>query len=186
MTLFYGHKPRLLLNFDNSTLNNSVLVTKPEVSQAFYTILSNNKAFYTVSSHNPFRMYIDISVIDKLTEQQEKNFTINVYRFAIGDNDFHHKVVENDFYRKMAENDSYHLVKSINAGPFEPFYEEYGGDFYYRSIILDEMFPVGMYLLLVILKNLLLGIPLMQLNRLYKSKQNFSIKIFHQYSKGKL
>ncbi|XWV25876.1 hypothetical protein QJ857_gp1205 [Tupanvirus soda lake] len=126
MTLFYGHKPRLLLNFDNSTLNNSIHITTPEVSQAFYAILNNNKAYYTINSENPFRMYIDISIIEKLSVQQEKNFTINVYQLI----------------NKICQ-----LVKSTDINEFKPFYEEYGGDFYYRSIVIDEMFPMGTYLI---------------------------------------
>ena len=104
MTLFYGHKPRIILNLDNSIEANSITVENPEVSQAFYAILRNNNSYFSIYSPNNFKMYLDLSTPSKLSDDQ-KNFYVNIYR---------------------KDNDKLVLFKELHVNDFNFFYEEYG------------------------------------------------------------
>lgn len=126
MTLFYGHKPKLLLNYDNSQISNTILINDPEISQAFYGILHNHVAYYTIEQSKPFEMYLDLSTPTKLDSSINNSFFVNIY---------------------WLNQNNYQLIKKLQARNFTKFYEEYGGDTYYRSIILDEQFNSGNYLI---------------------------------------
>lgn len=126
MTLFYGHKPRILLGIDNSCINNATKIIDPEISQAFYATLRNNVAYYSVNQSENFNMYLDLSVPFKLPSKIENSFRINIYRLI------HNK---------------YHPIDTVKSSIFTPFYEEYGGDTYYQFHIIDALYGKGSYLI---------------------------------------
>ncbi|MEI8091419.1 MAG: hypothetical protein WCG98_04190 [bacterium] len=58
-----AHQPRLVRQQSNSEVN-PVIVTKPEVSQAFYGILSGHADYYQIKMDTGFSLFVSLVVPD--------------------------------------------------------------------------------------------------------------------------
>jgi len=121
MTLFYGHQPRIV--YDNSlSLEHPYKIKNSEISQAFYGELKNYDNYFIIESADNFKLYLQI-----LKPDFEKNsFIIEIYKNG-------------------------QLIKIMDSNNFEwnLFYEEYGGDTYYRGPEFEQMVQKGTYLIRV-------------------------------------
>lgn len=126
MLSLYDHIPYLILDYDNSEINNAIHIVNPEMSQVFYGQLNKHGAYYTISSPNTFRLYMEILVPAKLVKTQIASFKIKIYRL---------------------DNSEWQLVKDISVKKMNPYYEEQMGDTYYQSILINDRMSPGSYLI---------------------------------------
>lgn len=128
MTLFYGHKPRVVLDIDNSKIGNAIQIDNINVSQAFYGKLYNNTSYYYLDEREQFNLYMDISTPYKLTKKQSDSFTIDIYKIS---------------------NKDMSKIYSFNPQTlsWQYFYEEYGGDYYYQTKVTDIVLDSGQYII---------------------------------------
>lgn len=126
MISLYDHVPYLILDYDNSEINNAIHIVEPELGQVFYTQLDKHVAYFTTSSPNTFRLYIEILVPTKLIKTQITSFQVQIYQL---------------------ENSKWQLIKDLPIRKMNPYYEEQMGDTYYQSIIINDRMPPGSYLI---------------------------------------
>lgn len=118
-----AHQPRLVFNEQNS-IENPFIVENPEVSQAFYGELKGEPQYYLINNLESFNLYINI--LSPAIENADKDYSAEVY-------------VNNN------------KIKEINASSVEwtKFYEEFGGDDYWKGPELDSIVGGDSYLIKV-------------------------------------
>ncbi|MFA5992852.1 MAG: hypothetical protein WC796_04050 [Candidatus Pacearchaeota archaeon] len=118
-----AHQPRLV--FDNSSSAQTPFpVYNPEVSQAFYGELKGNPDYYSIDSNSTFQLYLGI--LSPVISNTTINFSAEVY--------FNNN-----------------LIYSLNGNDFNwsVFYEEFGGDNYFKGPEFDRQVIAGSYLVKV-------------------------------------
>lgn len=70
-----AHQPRLERNQSNSE-SNPIAVTKPEISQAFYGILSGHADYYQIKMDTGFSLYVSL-VVPALSGQRT-DFVVDI------------------------------------------------------------------------------------------------------------
>lgn len=101
-----AHQPRIVSG-------NFTSVEKPEVSQAFYGELDGNPHYYQIDSEDPYNLYVSLLVPD--LKGVDKDVSAEIIRI--------HDETHNDF----------HVLLNGTAHNWTRYYEEFGGDYYYRG-----------------------------------------------------
>ena len=115
-----AHQPRLAS--DSSSLENPIVVSNPEISQAFYGDLNGNPAYYKISSKEEFRLYVNLLVPDTPGSGE--------------------KLVSAEI---LDENQN--ILASLDGNNFdwEVFFEPFGGDSYLQGPEFNQTVPAGTY-----------------------------------------
>lgn len=106
ITISSAHQPRIVS--DNFTS-----VEKPEVSQAFYGKLDGNPHYYQIDSEKPYKLYVSLSVPD--IKGIDKDVSAEITR------------IHDDTYNDL------HVLLNGTAHNWTRYYENFGGDYYYRG-----------------------------------------------------
>jgi hypothetical protein len=114
-----AHQPRSVA--DTNSIQNSILVSNPEISQAFYGDLNGTPDYYQVKSDKEFRMYVNILIPDNPGPKQFISVEIT---------DASGKVI---------------AVLDGQNFTWESFYEEFGGDYYLKGPEFNQTMPAGTY-----------------------------------------
>ncbi len=113
-----AHQPRMIEN------QNPIVINNPEVSQAFYEVLSGKSQFYTIDSDAPFTLYVNL-LVPKSSNPYER-YGAKVYQ--------------------ILETEKKQL---INIRPFDKkwtlFHEEFANDDYYQGSEFEQDVPAGQY-----------------------------------------
>jgi hypothetical protein len=110
-----AHQPNYVKN------KSTVFDSEPTISKAYYGELSDQPTIYTINSSSVFDMYVNVLSPD--TQNSFKN-----YIFIIRDS--------NNNIIKNISNDS---------SPWVRWYEDFGGDWYWKGPEFKEQFPAGTY-----------------------------------------
>lgn len=118
-----AHQPRLVAE------PGIIMVKNPEISQAFYSNLIGQPQLFQLSEKEPFNLYLNILAPD--LADSRKDFTVDVFR------------------GKDAVADK--MIYSLDGKIFDwvYFYEEYGGDGYFKGPELRQKVEAGDYLIRV-------------------------------------
>ncbi len=117
-----AHQPRLVND------RPSIVVHKPEISQAFYARLAGDAQTYHIQSAAPFRLYVHLLV--PAIPGSETDYEAAIFRETGGEAEF------------MARLDG-------KPHAWRPFYEPFGGDRYLLGPEYDEEVPAGDYRIVV-------------------------------------
>ena len=119
-----AHQPRLEWAQNNSE-SNPIVVTKPEISQAFYGILSGHADYYQIKMDTGFSLYVSL-VVPALSGQRT------------------------DFVVDMSEGNSA-VYTRLDGRKFQRtwFYEEFAGDQYFQWPEYSRQVPAGTYNIVV-------------------------------------
>ncbi|MCX6823189.1 MAG: hypothetical protein NTX91_04345 [candidate division SR1 bacterium] len=119
-----AHQPRLEWA-KNNTESNPIVVSNPEISQAFYGILSGHADYYQIKMDTGFALYVNIVVPD--LPKQRRDFIVDI--------------------RKESSAVSTRLdgTKFQRSG----FYEEFAGDQYFQGPEFKRQVPAGTYNIMV-------------------------------------
>lgn len=112
--------------------NDIVRVQNPEVSQAFYAVLSGQPQVYEINSDKPFSLYVNILEPKISNATSTKDFSFFVY--------------------KQKENRDPALLE-ILAGPkfqWTEFHERFAGDDYFKGPEFKQEVEAGKYLIKII------------------------------------
>lgn len=115
-----AHQPRLVWD-QATTESNPIIVTNPEVSQAFYGILSGQSDYYQITSDTGFLLYINIVVPD--LSGQRTDFMVDI----------------------SEENIAVYTRLDGTRFLWTGFYEEFAGDKYLRGPEIQKEVPAGTY-----------------------------------------
>jgi hypothetical protein len=121
-----AHQPRIVSGEEIIQIEN------PEVSQAFYGELNGEPAYFEINSIEPFRFYIGILVPD--LEGVKKDISARVYLEEVND--------EKELL--FLDGSNYN---------WEPYYEEFAGDSYYKGPEISKDFGKGKYIIEVFNSN---------------------------------
>ncbi len=113
-----AHQPRLV-----DTENVRVLVTDPEISKAYYDNLTGNPRIYHIDSLKPFELYLQITV--PANTNPHGRYSATLYRI-------------NGTRAHMAE-------LKAGSGTWEPFFEPFGYDNYFRGPEFKQKMAAGTY-----------------------------------------
>lgn len=119
-----AHQPRLVRK-QLSTEANPVIVSNPEISQAFYGILSGQEQYYQIHSDTGFLLYVNIVVPD--LPGQRTDFIVDI----------------------MEGNAAIYTRLDGRRFPRTGFYEEFAGDQYLRGPERERNVPAGTYTIVV-------------------------------------
>jgi len=124
MLLFFGfsfaHQPRIV--FDAShTQENPILVTNPEISQAFYGNLHGQADVYHIQMTSGFLLYVNI-VVPELSGQRT-DFIVDIIK----------------------GNDAVYTRMDGTRAKRTPFYEEFAGDNYLKGPEREQEVSAGEY-----------------------------------------
>jgi len=118
----FAHQPRLVND------RPSIVVRRPEISQAFYARLSGDPQTYHILSEAPLRLYVNILV--PAIPGIETDYEAAIFR-------------ETDGTREL-------LARLDGKGyAWRPFYEPFGGDRYLLGPEYDGQVPAGAYAVVV-------------------------------------
>lgn len=106
ITISSAHQPRIVS--DNFTS-----VENPEVSQAFYGKLDGNPHHYQIDSEKPYKLYVSLSVPS--IQGIDRDVSAEITRMNDG------------------TNNGFHVLLNGTAHNWTRYYEEFGGDYYYRG-----------------------------------------------------
>lgn len=118
----FAHQPRLVGD------RPSIMVSDPEISQAFYARLNGNPQTYYIRSEAPLRLYVNLLVPD--IPGIETDYEAAIFRETDGKEEL------------LARLDG-------KAYAWRPFYEPFGGDRYLLGPEYDEPVPAGSYTVVV-------------------------------------
>ncbi len=116
-----AHQPRLAPS--TAPINNPIIIEKPEISQAFYGQLQGEPVYYMIESPKKFRLYVNILVPDNPGADQLVYARITDYKGK--------------------------TIKELGPGDWEPYFEEFGGDYYLKGPEFNETLPPGKYYIIV-------------------------------------
>ncbi len=120
LPLALGHQPRLTFYGDS----NEIIVKYPEVSQTFYSILRGNPQTYMISSDSDFNLYLNL--LSPAIDGADRDFSAEVYS-------------DNKIIARL-EGKNFTWTK---------FYEEFGGDDYWKGPEYSERASAGNYMVKV-------------------------------------
>lgn len=114
-----AHQPRIV------TGEQTVIIKKPTVSQAFYGTLRGEPAAYQITAENEFTLYVSILVPD--LPEQRRDFIVEVYQVD-----------------DRGENI---LLSTLDGthDAWEPFHEPFVNDNYYQGPESENKVPAGNY-----------------------------------------
>ncbi len=121
----FAHNPRLVWDV-KSTAVSSILIDKPEISQAFYGMLKNNPEYYKIKIEKPSIIYFGLLV------PENNNASIGLSAKMI-------KLNSPDSDIKM--------YLDGNKTSWENYYEEFAGDFYLKGPEETKYLRAGEYLM---------------------------------------
>jgi len=124
LLFFYGSAEAHQPNFINK--EKEVLVSNPEISQAFYGFLDNEPAVYTINSSSPFKLYVGLLTPDVAHP-------------------------ENSLFATITNEDGEELAKldGINNFEWKHWYEEFAGDWYWQGPEFKKEVPAGKYIITI-------------------------------------
>jgi hypothetical protein len=96
-------------------------INNPEISQAFYGELKGNSDYFIINSESDFELYLNILSPD--IKDTRKDFSLKVF----------------------SENDNF----TVDGGDWKLFYEEFGGDSYWRGPEFEKNVSAGDYIIKV-------------------------------------
>lgn len=115
----FAHQPRIVEK-------GKVYVGDPEVSKVYYDELSGGPRIYRLSSEHPWKLYLNVLVP----------------RYANGTGRYDTIVYD------VAKKKNVAALESA-SGPWQPFWEEYGRDWYLRGPELRKDMPAGVFEIVV-------------------------------------
>ncbi len=121
LSLSFAHQPKIILGKD-APLSNPIIVTVPEISKAYYGELSGTPQYYQITSDEPFLLYTGILIPDIIGQQP----------YAVSA-----EVLDSSGKRILFLDGSAH--------EWEPFYEEFGGDWYLDGPEAEKELQPGTY-----------------------------------------
>jgi hypothetical protein len=121
ISMVSAHQPRLEVG-QNATYENAIVVENPEISQAFYGKLSGSPNCYKITSDKPFKLYINILV------PASPGISANLVSAEV----------------LNSSGESILLLNGTDA-QWEPYFEEFGGDYYLKGPEATKNLPSGTY-----------------------------------------
>jgi hypothetical protein len=105
-----AHQPRLETG-TNVSMNNPIVVKKPEISQAFYSTLHGNPDYYKIQSDVPFKLFLNLLVPTS-------------------------PGIQGDFVSAevLDVNGNVLLILNGTNSTWTPMFEEFGGDNYFQVL----------------------------------------------------
>ena len=73
--LAYAHQPRISFG-SRHTFMSPVVIKKPEVSKAYYGILTGEPDYYRIDSRTPYQLYLNILVPDRRDSRLDMNVDV--------------------------------------------------------------------------------------------------------------
>ncbi len=119
VSLASAHQPREVT--DTSSIENPIIVSNPEISQAFYGELNGNPAYYQIKSSKEFRLYVNILIPDNP-----------------GPKSFISMDILDDSGKVIATFDGQNST-------WKSYYEKFGGDYYLKGPEFNQTIPAGTY-----------------------------------------
>ena len=121
LSMVTAHQPRLEVG-QNATYENAIVVENPEISQAFYGKLTGSPDYYKITSDKPFKLYINLLV------PASPGISANLVSAEV----------------LNSGGESILLIKGTDA-QWEPYFEEFGGDYYLKGPEATKNLPAGTY-----------------------------------------
>lgn len=121
LSMVSAHQPRLEVG-QNATYENAIVVENPEISQAFYGKLTGSPNYYKITSEKPFKLYINLLV------PASPGISANLVSAEV----------------LNSSGESLLLINSTDA-QWEPYFEEFGGDYYLKGPEATKNLPAGTY-----------------------------------------
>jgi len=123
VTNIYAHRPVIVKN--ESSKDKPVIIKNPEISYAFYGILSGEPHYYKIVFSKPFDFYVNILVPDYLPKTD--------------------LITKHDMsFEVLKDNTSIYIIDGNNF-EWKRFYEPYGRDNYYMGPEFDKNVEAGTY-----------------------------------------
>jgi hypothetical protein len=123
VTDIYAHRPVIVKN--ESSKDKPVIVKKPEISYAFYGILSGEPHYYKIVSSKPFELYTNILVPDYSPKTEP--------------------IAKHDISFEILKDNTPIFTVDGNNAEWKRFYEPYGKDNYYMGPEYDKNVEAGTY-----------------------------------------
>lgn len=126
-----AHQPRLVYRMSQSSENNPIVISNPDISQAFYGILDGNSDYYQLVLPSEQEIYLNLLLPD-----------LSHVKYSAG------KAVEYDknVYVTLIGNKNKQEIKLGGADTFkEKFFEEFAGDNYLRGPEVKQLLPADTY-----------------------------------------
>jgi hypothetical protein len=134
----YAHQPRLVYNYPPSTKESPIVIEKPDISQAFYGELNKKSDFYKIKLTEDKALYFNILIPDL----SHLNF------ISFGEKSVAKAKVNNAPIVKITNNLNKEEVVFGGDNTFtERFFEEFGGDNYWKGPEIKQNFLKGDYLI---------------------------------------
>lgn len=116
-----AHQPRIETG-TNVSMSNPIIVENPEISQAFYGNLKGSPDYYKISSDVPFKFYLNLLVPQS-------------------------PGVAGDFVSAQLLDANGNVMLTLNGtnSTWNPYFEEFGGDYYLKGPEVSEELPSGSY-----------------------------------------
>lgn len=121
ISLVNAHQPRLDLG-SAATIENAIIVKNPEISQAFYGQLNGKPVYYKITSDKPFELYVGLLVPTS-------------------------PGLSGEFVSAEVRDSSGKVIMFLNGTKekWEPYFEEFGGDYYLKGPEATLNVPAGTY-----------------------------------------
>ncbi len=131
-----AHQPRLVYNYSPSTKDVPIVINQPDVSQAFYGKLNKKSDFYKINLTDDTELYFNILIpdISHLKYLAKDAKTVEAAKLS---NAPIVKIVNNLTQEEL-------LFGGDNTFT-EKFYEEFGGDTYWKGPEIKQNFSKGVY-----------------------------------------
>ncbi len=123
LSICYAHQPRIVYKTQISQAN-PIIVTKPEISQAFYAELKGQPEYYSIGSDKEFNLYVRI-LSPKMTGAK-KDFSVEIIKDA----------------------NAIAMLDGLGSAWTE-FYEPFVGDDYWQGPEFEKHQPGGEYIIKV-------------------------------------
>lgn len=127
ISLASAHNPRYVIGKNNSETN-PIIISYPEISQAFYGDLNEKPDYYILRSAKNFSLYLNIlaPVTNPYYYNSKTNFVVEIYKNS-------------------------KLIDTINGNNHQwtQFHEEFGGDDYLMGPELSKNYSSGVYIIKV-------------------------------------
>ena len=123
LTVVSAHQPRIVLD-QTASEQLPIIVSAPEISQAFYGQFNEGPQYYSISSEKDFDLYLNVLVPDIRSAAAEVSFEVYKGNELI-------------------------IAKDGIDFAWSKFYEEFGGDDYWKGPELRQQMSAGSYLIKV-------------------------------------
>ena len=132
----YAHQPRLVYNYPPSTREAPIVINQPDVSQAFYGELNKKSDFYRINLTDAKDLYFNILIPD-LAHLNFVSFSEKGVAKA--------KLSSAPVVKITNNTNKEEIVFGGDNTFTEKFYEEFGGDNYWKGPEIKRNFPKGDY-----------------------------------------